>query len=290
MLAGLHYHGIQMSMTPSIILLTYNWPTALALALNALARQTLLPSEVIVADDGSTEETRVLIESYMADYPMPLRHVWHEDRGFRAGAARNRGIAASRSDYLILLDGDMVAHPRLVADHMTFAEPGCFLAGGRLRASARETTRLLQGGAPRFDPFMDGIFDAPHDFRRYHALRWLAMARRKARRPGRVMSCNMSFWRNDVLAANGFDERMEGYGSEDLELAARLRNAGLRQKQLKFAALAVHLEHTSRAPADPDDISMPNNQLLRETVSRKLTRCELGIAQYLEEQSSQSAA
>ena len=277
-------------MSPSVILLTYNWPQALSLALDALARQTILPQEVIVADDGSTQETRILIESRMASHPVPLRHVWHEDRGFRAGAARNRGIAASNGDYLILLDGDMVAHPKFIADHMAFAEPGCFLAGGRLRASALETTRLLQGGTIRFDPFMDGIFDAPHDFRRYHAFRWLAMARRKACRPGRVMSCNMSFWRNDVLAANGFDERMEGYGSEDLELAARLRNAGLRQKQLKFAALAVHLEHTSRAPADPDDISMPNNQLLRETMSRKLTRCELGIAQYLEEQSSQSAA
>lgn len=277
-------------MNPSVILLTYNWPQALALALDALARQTMPPLEVVVADDGSAQETQKLVESRMAGYPVPLRHVWHEDRGFRAGAARNRGIAASHGDYLILLDGDMVAHPKFIADHMAFAEPGCFLAGGRLRASTRETTRLLQGGTTRFDPFMDGIFDAPHDFRRYHALRWLAIARRKARRPGRVMSCNMSFWRNDVLAANGFDERMEGYGSEDLELAARLRNAGLRQKQLKFAALAVHLEHASRAPADPDDISMPNNQLLRETVSRKLIRCERGIAQYLDEQGGQPAA
>jgi glycosyltransferase involved in cell wall biosynthesis len=274
----------------SVILLTYNWPEALALALDALARQTLLPLEVIVADDGSTEPTRTLVESRMADFPVPLRHVWHEDRGFRAGAARNRGMAASRGDYVVLLDGDMLVHPHFLADHAEFAAPGCFLAGGRLRASMRETARLLAGGRPRFDMLMDGIFDAPHDFRRYHALRWNTLAERKARRPGRVMSCNMSFWRSDVLAVNGFDERLEGYGSEDLELAARLRNAGVRQKQLKFTALAVHLDHKSRAPIDPDDMSMPNNRFLHDTKKRKLTRCDRGIDQYLDEAGAQSKA
>ncbi|WP_242112692.1 glycosyltransferase [Luteimonas aquatica] len=270
-------------MNISVVLLTYNWPEALGLALDALARQALRPLEVIVADDGSAEPTRALVAARAKDYPVPLRHIWHEDRGFRAGAARNRGMAASRGDYIVLVDGDMVAHPLFLADHAEFVEPGCFLAGGRLRASARETARLLAGGAARFNPLMDGIFDAPFDFHRQHALRWPALARHKARRPGRVMSCNMSFWREDALRVNGFDERMEGYGSEDLELAARLRNAGVRQKQLKFTALAVHLEHTSRAPADPDDPDMPNNRLLRETRQQKITRCERGMDQYLGE-------
>ena len=92
------------------------------------------------------------------------------------------------------------------------------------------------------------------------------------------MSCNMSFWRADLERVNGFDESMEGYGSEDLELGARLENAGVARRQLKFAALAVHLHHTSRAPDDPNDLSMPNNRILRDTRSSGRTRCERGLS------------
>lgn len=261
----------------SVVVLTYNWPAALALTLDSLAKQKCLPKEVIVADDGSTGATLDMIESVATSYPVPLFHVWQEDRGFRAGSARNRGIAKASGDYVILLDGDMVVHPHFISDHLECLEPGAFLVGGRLRASAKETERLLHGGKPRYNMMLDGIFDAPHDFRRYHAVRWPWLARKKAKRPGRVMSCNMGFWRKDAIAINGFDERMQGYGSEDLEFAARLRNAGLRQKQLKFTALAVHLEHASRAPADPDDPNMPNNQLLAFTRQSGKVRCEQGI-------------
>ena len=76
---------------------------------------------------------------------------------------------------------------------------------------------------------------------------------------------------------NGFDERMEGYGAEDRELAARLGNAGVKRRQLKWAALALHLEHPSRAQPDVDDMSLPNNRLFRATVEQRITRCELGM-------------
>lgn len=93
----------------------------------------------------------------------------------------------------------------------------------------------------------------------------------------------MSFWRDDLLRVNGFDERMEGYGAEDRELAARLGNAGVRRRQLKWAALAVHLEHASRAQPDVDDMSLPNNRLFRDTVEQHITRCERGIDTHLAE-------
>lgn len=261
----------------SVVVLTYNWPEALSLTLQSLAKQACLPKEVIVADDGSNASTLEMIESLAETYPVPLFHVWQEDRGFRAGAARNRGIAKATSDYIVLLDGDMVVHPNFIGDHLDLIEPGTFLAGGRIRATEDETRRLLRGGVPKFHMMMDGIWNAPHDFHRYHALRWPWLARKKAKKPGRVMSCNMGLWRSDALAVNGFDERMEGYGSEDLEFAARLRNAGLRQKQLKFIALAIHLEHVSRAPADPNDLGIPNNQLLAHTRRTGAIRCEHGI-------------
>lgn len=270
-------------MRVSLIVLTYNWPQALQLTLASIAAQSRLPDEVIVTDDGSTPDTRALVERTAQAFPVPLAHVWQEDSGFRAARARNRGIAASRGDYVIIVDGDMLLHPRFIADHLAFAQAGRFLAGGRLRATARATARLLEGAKPVFWPWMDGESNTA-DFHWYHALRWPWLARRKAHsRRCRIMSCNMSFRRTDLERVNGFDEAMQGYGSEDLELGARLENAGVLRRQLKFAGLAVHLYHASRAPDDPDDLSMPNNRILHETRRDGRVRCEYGLSLHVEE-------
>jgi len=267
----------------SLIVLTYNWPGALDRVLASVAAQTCPPDEVIVADDGSGEATREVVQRWSAT--LPLRHVWQDDRGFRAARARNRGIAASCGDYVVLIDGDMLLHPAFVADHLAFAARGNFLQGGRIKATAAETVRLLAGGQPVFAPWSPADFSAFDGTRRHYALRapWLARWKARSRRGGRVMSCNMSFWRDDLLRVNGFDERMEGYGAEDRELAARLGNAGVRRRQLKWAALAVHLEHASRAQPDVDDMSLPNNRLFRDTVEQRIVRCEHGIDGHLAE-------
>ncbi|MEP7185405.1 MAG: glycosyltransferase family 2 protein [Rhodanobacter sp.] len=266
-------------MRVSLIVLTYNWPEALEKVLHSIAAQSCLPCEVLVADDGSGPETARLVAEQASHFPVPLRHVWQPDLGFRAARSRNRGIAASRGDYVVLIDGDMYLHPAFLADHIMFAQPGYFLQGGRLKASKSGTARLLAGGQPRFAPWMKGDFGDFDGTRRLYAFRQPMLARwkAKARRGGRVMSCNMSCWREDLLRVNGFDERMEGYGAEDRELVARLENAGLRRRQLKWAALAVHFWHPSRAQPEVDDPSLPNNRILAETIESGRIRCEPGV-------------
>jgi glycosyltransferase involved in cell wall biosynthesis len=267
----------------SLIVITYNWPEALKQVLLSVAAQTRLPDEVIVADDGSKEDTRQLVEAVAADFPVPLRHIWQEDLGFRAARCRNLGIAASHGDYVMLIDGDMILHPAFVADHLMLAEPGYFLQGGRFKTTTPETARLLAGGRPVFAPWADVDFHVFDGIRRIYSFHAPALARWKAKgkNGGRVMSCNMSFWRDDLLRVNGFDERMEGYGAEDRELAARLENAGLRRRQLKWCALAAHLEHKTRAQVDVNDMSLPNNRLYRATLTERITRCEQGIDRHL---------
>jgi glycosyltransferase involved in cell wall biosynthesis len=276
--------SVGLELKVSVILLTYNWPQALERMLEGLARQTQLPYEVIVADDGSSEETAALVKRMAITFPVPLRHLWQEDHGFRAARARNRGIAASRGDYVILLDGDMLIEPHFIADHLMLAERGFFLQGGRIKATADESQRLLQGKEPVFAPWSTAHFDEFDGTKRLYAFRapWLARWKSRSRNGGRVMSCNMSFWRDDLLKINGFDERMEGYGAEDRELAARLENTGLKRRALKWAALAVHLWHNSRSPPDVDDMSLPNNVLFHETRTQGITWCERGISQHID--------
>src|SRR5687767_10189138 len=105
-------------MKVSTIVTTYNWPEALSLVLAGLARQSVLPDEVIVADDGSGERTRRTLLDAARSFPTSLRHYWQDDTGFRAARARNGAIAAARGDYILFLDGDMVPHRHFVADHL----------------------------------------------------------------------------------------------------------------------------------------------------------------------------
>ena len=265
-------------MHASIIVTTYNWPEALALVLKALARQSQLPAEVIVADDGSRADTRQLLERLARDYPVPLRHHWQEDLGFRVARSRNRAIAAARGDYVLLLDGDMVAHRHFVADHLRYACAGSFVQGSRVLTSPALSRHMLDAGRIDLDVF------TPNLQRRRNALRWPMFAsvnlRRSGRKPPRaIKTCNQGWFRGDLLALNGFDERMQGWGREDDELAWRAWHAGIGARHLRFAALAWHLHHQERHV----DGESGNDGYLQDTRASHRTRTEHGIDRHLAE-------
>ncbi|HEU4624236.1 MAG TPA: glycosyltransferase family 2 protein [Steroidobacteraceae bacterium] len=260
----------------SLIITTYNWPQALDLVLRSVSRQTRLPDEVIVCDDGSGEETARVVASWAARLPVPVHHLWQENRGFRAGRSRNRGIAASRGEYVIAIDGDMVLHEEFVADHEQAAKPGWFVQGVRIPTTQEGAQRLLRGGLTSIDVFTPGLR------RRHLALRsrWLAHWLSPSPVPmARLKSCNQGFWRSDLIAVNGFEENMIGWGPEDKECCARLLHRGVRGRELRFAALAAHLYHPVRAPRGAN----PNDALLDATLANRRTRSELGLDQHLAE-------
>ena len=260
----------------SVAVITYNWPEALERVLAALAAQSELPFEVIVTDDGSGPATRELLERIAPDYPVRLVHLWQPDDGARMSRARNRAIAAAQGDYVVLLDGDMVTGRHFIADHHAFARRGCFAQGSRVLTDAALTRRMLE--QPSCVP---GFFSRGIE-RRRHTLRvpWLAKlyARPHVRRRG-IKSCNMGFWRDDLLRINGFNEAMTGWGREDTELAARAFHAGLQRRDLRFSALATHLYHRTRKHV----VDNPNDRIVDDTRARQLVRCELGLDPHLSE-------
>jgi glycosyltransferase involved in cell wall biosynthesis len=261
----------------SVAVITYNWPEALELVLRALAVQTELPHEVIVTDDGSQPATRDLLLDLARDYPTRLVHLWQPDQGARMSRARNCAIAAAQGNYLVLLDGDMIVERHFIADHRTFARRGCFVQGSRVLSNAPLATSMLEG---RRSFAMPGFF-AHGIERRRHTLRMPALAywsTRPGRRQGGIKSCNMGFWRDDLLRVNGFNEAMVGWGREDSELALRAFHAGLLRRDVRFSALAMHLYHPTRKHDVRDS---PNDDILRDTRERQLVRCQWGVSQHL---------
>jgi glycosyltransferase involved in cell wall biosynthesis len=260
----------------TVAIITYNWPGALERVLESLARQTRLPDEVIVTDDGSTDETRRVVERVASTFPVRLVHLWQPDDGARMSRARNRAIAAATGDYVIILDGDMVAEPHFVADHEAFAMRGCYVQGSRVLSDEALTRRMLADGSVRATFFTPGIERRRHTLRMPLLARWYAKPGQKTRG---IKSCNMGFWREDLLALNGFNEGMTGWGREDTELVTRAFHAGLLRRDLRFSALATHLYHRTRK----NIVDNPNDRILDETRKLGLVRCELGVDQHLAE-------
>ncbi|MCU0648849.1 MAG: glycosyltransferase family 2 protein [Gemmatimonadaceae bacterium] len=262
------------SPTISLVIATYNWPSALDVILKSVRAQTSMPLEVLVADDGSRDETREVVQAHQRDFPTRLVHIWHEDTGFRLGAIRNRAMAEARGEYLVQIDGDIVLHPRFIAAHASFAKRGTYAQGSRCLLSEALTQQVLTEGRAEISLLERGLRNRQNAF----YLPWLTPLVGGPTDPDRATrGCHMAFWRDDIVAANGYDEAIHGWGREDSELAARLINRGLTRRNFKFSAIAFHLWHRERGR----DAFDRNHAIYEETVRSGRTRCDVGIAQYL---------
>ena len=131
------------NISTSLIISTYNRSDALELCVKSVLRQSLLPDEIIIADDGSKEDTGELIHQLAASSEVPIIHVWHEDLGFRLASIRNKAIAKASKEYIIQIDGDIVLHKDFVKDHVHFAKKGSFVTGSRVLIREGLTKKML---------------------------------------------------------------------------------------------------------------------------------------------------
>ena len=232
----------------SVIVSTYNRADALDVALRALSRQSDRNFEIVVADDGSGPATARVAREWAAKTALPIKHVWHEDRGFRLSDIRNRGIRASAGAYILFLDGDCIARRNFVAAHRRLAEPGWFVTGTRILLSADLTDRILHQG---LEPELWGLgrWLVPRARRQLNRfaplleLRLGAMRKLSARRWRGARGSNMAFWRADLEKVDGFDSSFSGWGREDSDIFIRLIRAGVRRKDGRFASGVLHLWH-----------------------------------------------
>ena len=247
-------------MRTAVIVTTYNRPDALEMVLAGYEAQRDAEFELLIADDGSSDDTRRVFEAFKSRAMFPVIHVWHEDLGFRAAAIRNRALAATRADYIVFSDGDCVPGQHFVAQHQRLAERGWFVAGNRVLLSASFTGRALHDGLPLHTWGIGAWMGA---WVRQDINRWLPIMRlpdlylRKAapQRWQGVKTCNLAAWRDDLVRVNGLDETYSGWGLEDSDLVIRLLHAGVQHKSARFAAPVFHLWH-----AENDRSRLPENQ------------------------------
>ncbi len=230
-------------MTTSLIISTYNNVPFLRLSLNSLLEQSVFPDEVLIADDGSTHETKDFIEQFKKNCPIRLIHVWQEDKGFRLSKIRNEAIKVSCCEYLIFIDGDIVMHDRFIEDHKRLARRGYYVTGSRVFISEKATNEMAESSMPKKIFFWDDSIV----FGRINALYLPQLTNvtvniHKGRRLyGR--GANMAMWKKDIELINGFNQDIVGYGDEDSEAFNRLNNNQIIRRYAKFQAIAYHLHH-----------------------------------------------
>ena len=127
----------------SVIISTYNKPHFLEKVLTGYSFQTFKDFEIIIADDGSSNETKEMIEKFERIISQEIYHVWHEDSGFRKCKILNTAIKKSSSDYLVFSDGDCIPNSRFLETHSKLAKKGCFLSGGHFPINEKVSNQLL---------------------------------------------------------------------------------------------------------------------------------------------------
>lgn len=264
----------------SIIISTYNSTEWLEKVLHGYNNQTYRQFEVVIADDGSGDETRNLIDAIRKVVFYPITHVWHEDRGFQKSQILNKAIVRCTTEYIIMSDGDCIPRKDFVEQHVKFREEGHFLSGGYFMLPMDISNAITLD-----DIYNEHCFDISWlkknglntSFKNnklnsgsFKAFLLNAFTPTNASWNGH----NASGWKEDIVAVNGFDERMQ-YGGQDRELGERLVNLGIKSKQIRYNAVVVHLDHPR---GYKNQLSINKNLAIRRhTIKQNMSWTPYGI-------------
>lgn len=259
-----------MKIKTSLLISTYNWPQALELVLESVLLQQVMPDEILIADDGSTPETKALIDRYRPKFSIPIQHFWQEDKGFRKTLILNEAIKHSTGEYIIQIDGDIILHPAFIKDHMNNCREGFFIKGSRGRLTEKKSKQVFKTRNIHIHSLMSGVKS------RINSTRCTILSplfHGDTQLTNDLRGCNFAFWKKDFLAVNGYNNDLISWGHEDIELAARLVNLGIKRKQLKMSAVCFHIHHALESKSRESY----NYSVYQKVVEEKIVRCQNGI-------------
>jgi len=264
----------------SIIISTYNSPAWLEKVLYGYNNQTYRMFEVIIADDGSTFETELLLNRLQQEVFYPIIRVWHKDNGFQKTKILNKALEKCQTPYIIMSDGDCIPRKDFVEQHVKYRMEGCFLSGGYFKLPMDISNMIT-----REDIYTERCFK----------LSWLKQNGLKSSFKNHKLTSgsfkalflntvsptnaswnghNSSGWKSDILAVNGFDERMQ-YGGEDRELGERLINLGIKAIRIRYSAITLHLDHPRGYVKE--EMIINNREIRDRTKASKSVWSDFGI-------------
>ena len=254
-------------MKVSLIISTFNSALKLRKVLEYIQSGSILPDEVIISDDGSNDETLELVMEWARK--IPIKHVWHEDKGFRKCKILNKSLNSTNYEYVIFLDGDCIPHNSFVADHKNLAQRGFFIQGRRCFVPEKEVSKFINNKTSIRKLFLSGKLSGY-----FKSLRFPKPIIKINRSQRGLIGCNWSAWLEDLVKVNGFDQDYEGWGiGEDSDICSRLYNLGRERKFVYGRAIVYHLNHPELAKSHHLD----SQKKLSNVIQSGKIRCDNGI-------------
>lgn len=269
----------------SVIVPTYNRPQALKLCLLSLAQQSVFPHEVMIADDGSTSETRDAVTEMQQSLErfFPIQHVWQEDIGFRKPRILNETVRRTTGEYLVFIDGDCMAHRHFLRSHVERSDPNAILGGKRVDIGKQLTERLLHEGtvlnslSPRLvlDSLGGNSRKVEEAIRIKNPLLRRLLHRDRISDDG-IWGCNFSLYKSLFVDINGCDEDFADGSLEDNDLGIRVINQGKQVRSVRCLAIVFHLWHPSSWSFESEKFRR-NYDIIRRRIENKEQACANGI-------------
>jgi glycosyltransferase involved in cell wall biosynthesis len=264
----------------SVIISTYNQPKWLQKVLWGYETQTSQDFEVVIADDGSTQETKDVIDGFIKLSSLTIKHIWQEDHGFQKTKILNKAILEATSKYLIFTDGDCIPRNDFVETHLKLRKENTFLSGGYFKLS-ENISKLISKNHIKSQACFNLEWLLKKGLKKnfktnkltaFGFKRWFlnTFTPTKATFDG----MNVSGYKQDIINVNGFDERMQ-YGGEDRELGERLTNIGVKFKQIRYSAICLHLYH--ERPYKNENTLKFNKEIRNNTKKQRVTITKFGI-------------
>jgi glycosyltransferase involved in cell wall biosynthesis len=253
------------------VISTYNALEWLKKVLWGYAQQTFKDFELVIADDGSRSETGEYVAAFARETGISVQHIWQEDEGFQKSRILNKALSACCADYVVMSDGDCIPRKDFLAVHFSHREKGYFLSGGYFMlpmetSKAIDKEAIVSGVCFDKDWLLQKGMSSTFKFHKLTAGKTLAKILNTITPTNASWNGhNASGWKSDLLAINGFDQRMQ-YGGQDRELGERLMNYGIKSKQIRYSAVCIHLDHPR---GYKNQESIDKNRAIRNTTRKE---------------------
>ena len=269
----------------SVIVPIYNRLEHFRALFICLLRQNRQIDELIITDDGSSQQILDYIADLIPKASFKIKHIYQEDKGFRKTRALNNGVINSEGELLVFCDQDLIFGEEYIEYMEKNIKKGCFLLCRPISVNEEEKDIILKK-IELSNKYEELLKPLPKDYlesvnrtlktdRKRRILNLLKLSKRGIK----LVGMSYAVMKSDYLKVNGYDENYNGWGEEDDDFGNRLYVAGVKGKELKTPNMQIHLWHYS----DPSKKHSMNEEYYykrkKEIFSNKNYFCKNGCSE-----------
>ncbi|EUB23818.1 MULTISPECIES: glycosyltransferase [Fusobacterium] len=269
----------------SVIVPIYNRLEHFRALFICLLRQNRQIDELIITDDGSSQQILDYIADLIPKASFKIKHIYQEDKGFRKTRALNNGVINSEGELLVFCDQDLIFGEEYIEYMEKNIKKGCFLLCRPISVNEKEKNTILEK-IESSNKYEDLLKPLPTHYlvsvnktlrtdRKRRILNILKLSKRGIK----LVGMSYAVMKSDYLKVNGYDENYNGWGEEDDDFGNRLYVAGIKGKELKTPNMQIHLWHYS----DPTKKHSMNEEYYykrkKEIFSNKEYFCKNGCSE-----------